>query len=115
MVSIRPLADNDQKAMEIYFKNLTPEEGTASKLLQDLKTLRKDTEELFIATGDRLPRESKEKFLTALERLKETCHDIRDRVGEQAFDAEALDFPLSAVGVAFGLGFLIGIMAWRRG
>ncbi|MDB6109939.1 MAG: hypothetical protein JWR69_1689, partial [Pedosphaera sp.] len=33
--------------MEIFFKNLTPEEGTAEKLLKDLRTLREDTEELF--------------------------------------------------------------------
>jgi ElaB/YqjD/DUF883 family membrane-anchored ribosome-binding protein len=105
--------------MEIYFKNLT-EEDTADKLLEDLRTLREDTEELFLATGGKLAQESKEKFLTAVERAKETCLDIKDQAAagvqsvEQTVEEVVRAYPFSAVGVAFGLGILLGAVMWKR-
>jgi ElaB/YqjD/DUF883 family membrane-anchored ribosome-binding protein len=85
--------------MEIFFKNLTPEEGTAEKLLHDLRTLREDTEELFIATGGKLAEKSKEKFLTAMERVKETCYNIQDKAvaGAKTTDHAVHQYPYSAI------------------
>jgi ElaB/YqjD/DUF883 family membrane-anchored ribosome-binding protein len=102
--------------METFFKNLTPEEGTAEKLLKDLRTLREDTEELFRATGGKLAEKSKHKFLTAVERVKETCNEIKDKAvtGTETTDQVIHHFPYSAVGIAFGFGLIIGILARRR-
>jgi ElaB/YqjD/DUF883 family membrane-anchored ribosome-binding protein len=101
--------------MEIFFKNLTPEEGTAEKLLHDLHTLRQDTEELFRAAGGKLAEKSKEKFLTAMEKAKTTCHDIRKQAvaGAQTTDQIIHNYPYSAVGIAFGLGILLGVLMLR--
>jgi ElaB/YqjD/DUF883 family membrane-anchored ribosome-binding protein len=98
--------------METYFKNLTPEEGTAEKLLQDLNILRADTEELFRATGGKLAEKSKEKFLTAVEKVKATCHDLQDKA--TATDRSIREYPYSTVGIAFGLGLIFGIMLLSR-
>lgn len=102
--------------MEIFFKNLTPEEGTAEKLLHDLRALREDTEELFRAAGGKLAEKSKEKFLTAMEKARSTCHDLRNQAvaGAQSTDQIINEYPYSAVGIAFGLGMLLGLMILRR-
>jgi|SRR5581483_1238680 len=102
--------------MEIFFKNLTPEEGTAEKLLHDLRVLREDTEELFRAAGGKLAEKSKEKFLTAMEKARTTCHDIRNQAaaGAQSTDQIIHNYPYSAVGIAFGLGMLLGVLMLRR-
>jgi ElaB/YqjD/DUF883 family membrane-anchored ribosome-binding protein len=102
--------------MEIFFKNLTPEEDTAEKLLQDLQTLREDTEELFRASGGKLVEESKEKFLTAFEKMKTTCQDITDKAATSAQSTGQTigQYPFSAIGIAFGLGLLFGVIARRK-
>ena len=98
--------------MEIYFKNLTPEEGTPEKLLQDLRVLKDDTEALFRATGDNLAEKSREKFLKALEKLRATCQDLHAKSEAEANATDGTDheYPFSAVGIAFGLGILMGVL-----
>ena len=98
--------------METFFKNLTPEEGTAEKLLRDLNVLREDTEELFRVTGGKLAEKSKQKFLTAVEKVKATCHDIQDKAN--ATDRNIRQYPYSAVGIAFGLGLIFGVAILGR-
>ena len=101
--------------MEIYFKNLTPEEGTPEKLLQDLRILKEDTEELFRITGGKVAAKSKEKFISALDRLKDGCVHLQNTavVGARNTDRAIQQNPYSAVGLAFGLGLLVGILAKR--
>jgi ElaB/YqjD/DUF883 family membrane-anchored ribosome-binding protein len=98
--------------METFFKNLTPEEDTAEKLLRDLNMLREDTEELFRATGGKLAEKSKEKFLTAVEKVKAACHDIQDKA--HASERNIREYPYSAVSIAFGLGLIFGVMVLGR-
>ncbi len=102
--------------MEIFFKNLTPEEGTAEKLLHDLRALRQDTEELFRAAGGKIAEKSKEKFLTAMEKARLTCYDVRNQAvsGARTTDRIIRDYPYPAVGIAFGVGMLLGILVWRQ-
>ena len=109
----------DQKPsqdMEIFFKNLTPEQDTADQLLQNLNTLREDTEELFRATSGTLAERSKSKFLNSVERMKATCYDLRDRTtsGLRTAEESVREYPYSAVGVALGLGIIIGLLSRRR-
>jgi ElaB/YqjD/DUF883 family membrane-anchored ribosome-binding protein len=101
--------------MEIFFKNMTPEEDTAEKLLQDLRTLREDTEELFKATGGKIAEKSKAKFYTAMERVKQTCHDIQNKAVASARTTDQFlhQYPYSAIGVAFGVGLIVGMLATR--
>lgn len=102
--------------MEIFFKNITPEEGTSEKLLHDLRTLKDDTEELFRATGNKIAEKSKEKFLTAVDKARAACHEVHDQAvsGFDATEEVIHRYPFSAIGVAFGLGLLIGIIANRK-
>jgi ElaB/YqjD/DUF883 family membrane-anchored ribosome-binding protein len=102
--------------METFFKNLTPEEGTADKLLRDLRTLREDTQELVLATGGVLAEKSRARFLTSVERMKRTCRDIQDQAaaGARVADRSLREHPYTAVGIAFGLGLVIGILARRK-
>ncbi len=102
--------------MEIFFKNLTPEGNTAEQLLHDLSTLREDTEELFRATGGTLAERSKAKFLNSVERMKATCHDIKDRANAGIYTTEQSlrQYPYSAIGIAFGLGVIAGLLSRRK-
>lgn len=101
--------------METFFKNMSPEEGTAEKLLQDLRTLRADTEELFKATGGKIAEKSKAKFYTALDRVKESCLRIQDKAVASARRTDQVlhQYPYSAMGVAFGVGLVVGLIAKR--
>jgi ElaB/YqjD/DUF883 family membrane-anchored ribosome-binding protein len=109
----------DQKPsqdMEIFFKNITPEQGTTEQLLEDLNTLREDTEELFRATAGTLAERSKSKFLNSVERMKATCNDLRERTSTHVQDVEETlrQYPYSAVGVALGIGIIIGFLSRRK-
>ncbi len=99
--------------MEIFFKNLTPEEGTAEKLLNDLSALRRDTEELFRAAGAQLAEKSKQRFLSAVDRAQSACREVRDHPASEMTEQTAREYPYSAVGVAFGLGMLLGVLILR--
>jgi ElaB/YqjD/DUF883 family membrane-anchored ribosome-binding protein len=101
--------------METFFKNMTPEEGTAEKLLQDLRTLRADTEELFKATGGKIAEKSKAKFYTAMDRVKDSCHTIQDKAVASARRTDRFlhQYPYSGIGVAFGVGLIVGVLIAR--
>ena len=102
--------------METFFKNLTPEQGTADQLLRDLNTLREDTEELFRATTGSVAERSKSKFINSVERMKATCYELRDRTAARVRSAEETvrQYPFSAVGVALGIGIIIGFLSRRK-
>ena len=102
--------------MEVYFNNMTAQEGTREKLVQDLITLVRDAEDLIQATGGNLAEKSKEELLAALERVKVTCLRIEQKAAASARNADSLirENPYHAVGVAFGLGLLIGVLVSRK-
>ncbi|MEO8429009.1 MAG: DUF883 domain-containing protein [Verrucomicrobiota bacterium] len=102
--------------MEVYFNNMTAQEGTREKLLQDLMTLVHDAEELIRATGGNLAEKSREELLAALEKVKITCLRIEEKAAATARKADCLirNKPYHAVGIAFGLGLLIGVLASRQ-
>ena len=101
--------------METYFKNLTPEKGAAEQLLRELERLREDTEELFRASGNRLAYPSKEKFLGAVDRMRNTCQRMLAKASNGVeFASDSIrEYPFSAVSLAFGLGLALG-WALRR-
>src|SRR5437867_12124482 len=98
--------------METYFSNMTAEEGTKEKLVQDLRTLVHDAEELVRATGSQLADKSKTELATALERLKAGSRKLERKAvaGARQTDRVIRDHPYQSIGVAFGLGLLLG--AW---
>jgi ElaB/YqjD/DUF883 family membrane-anchored ribosome-binding protein len=102
--------------MEVYFNNMTAQEGTREKLVQDLITLVHDAEDLIRATGGNLAEKSKEELLAGLEKVKLTCLRIEAKAAATVRNADSLirDNPYHAVGVAFGLGLLVGVLASRQ-
>ena len=102
--------------MEVYFNNMTAQEGTQEKLIQDLMTLMHDAKNLIRATGGNLAEKSKEELLAALEKVKVICLRIEEKAAATMRNADALirDKPYHAVGVAFGLGLLVGVLVSRQ-
>jgi ElaB/YqjD/DUF883 family membrane-anchored ribosome-binding protein len=86
----------------------------------DLGTLAKDARSLITATTDA----ASQKFGEARERVVQTVHsakEIAGRVRDQSVDyAKAADeavheHPYKAIGIALGVGALLGYLASRRG
>jgi len=92
---------------------------STEKLLQDLKTVVHDGEELLRASAQELGERgqaAREKLAAALEVAKETSRRLQERAMESAKSADRLlrEHPYQSIGVAFGLGVLIGVLVNRR-
>ena len=96
---------------------------TKEKLVQDFKVVVSDAEELLRATAS----QAGEKVAAAREKVQESLHrakvklaeaeDILIDKGKQAArvtDEYVHDNPWKAVGIAAGIGFVIGLLIGRR-
>ena len=96
---------------------------TREKLVQDLKVVVSDAEELLRATAS----QAGEKVAAVREKVQESLHrakiklaeaeDILIDKGKQAArqtDEYVHDNPWKAVGIAAGIGFVIGLLIGRR-
>ncbi len=96
---------------------MTTEEAN-QKLTGDLKTVVRDAEDLIKATagsaGDKVA-EVRQRLSAALEAAKETCHRVQDKTVEaaKATDKVIRAHPYESMGVAFGVGLLIGVLVAR--
>jgi ElaB/YqjD/DUF883 family membrane-anchored ribosome-binding protein len=92
---------------------------STEKLLQDLKEVVRDGEELLRAGADELGERgaaAKEKLSAALEVAKETQRRLQERAiaSAKAADGYIRDNPYQAIGVAFGIGVVLGLYVSRR-
>jgi len=108
-------------------KNLAPMETRSAqeiqrsteKLLNNLNTVVQDGEELLrsgaAALGER-GEAAREKLAAALEAAKETRRRLEERAlaGAQKADRLVRDYPYQSIGIAFGVGLLIGVLANRK-
>jgi ElaB/YqjD/DUF883 family membrane-anchored ribosome-binding protein len=104
--------------MEVYFKNLSSEEVTTEKLVEDLRTLVQDAEQLVKASGSNMAEASRQELLTALQRLKLRAEHMRQQAvaGARATDRLIRQNPYRSLGVVFGAGLVLGmIIRGRRG
>jgi ElaB/YqjD/DUF883 family membrane-anchored ribosome-binding protein len=99
----------------------TPEEMEASteKLLSDLKAVVQDGEALLRAGVHDLSERgmaARERLSAALEVARETRHKLEQRAiaGAKATDRVIREHPYQSVGVAFGVGVLLGLLAIRK-
>lgn len=94
-------------------------EQSTEKLLQDLKEVVRDGEELLRAgvadLGDR-GAAAREKLAAALEVAKDTQRRLQERAIEGAKSADKFirGNPYQSIGIAFGAGMLLGLLASRR-
>jgi ElaB/YqjD/DUF883 family membrane-anchored ribosome-binding protein len=92
---------------------------TRERVATDLKTLARDAEDLLKATaGDasEKARDARERLGAALERAKATCADLQEQtvaVAKRA-DTAIRHHPYESIGVAFGLGLLVGVLVARK-
>ena len=102
--------------MEVYFKNLTSEEISTEKLVEDLTTLVEDAEQLVRATSANIGEASRQELMTALQRLKARAHQVRARAlaSARATDRLIRDNPYRSLSIVFGLGMVAGMIVNRR-
>lgn len=96
---------------------------TKDKLIEDLKVVAADVEELLRATasqtGEKVAaaRARAEESLRATKaRLQEAGEEVaaRTRIAAGAADDYVRDNPWQSIGIAAGVGFLLGILVSRR-
>ncbi|HEY2953401.1 MAG TPA: DUF883 family protein [Verrucomicrobiae bacterium] len=94
-------------------------ELNTDKLVTDLKRVVRDSEELLKASagvvGDKA-HEMRERLSAALESAKAACHRLEERAiaGAKATDRVIREHPYQSIGVAFGVGLLIGVLVTRK-
>jgi ElaB/YqjD/DUF883 family membrane-anchored ribosome-binding protein len=92
---------------------------STEKLLQDLKNVVHDGEELLRAGASEIGERGKaarERLSAALEVAKETQRKLQARAlaAAKATDHLIREHPYQSLGVAFGLGMLIGVLLNRK-
>jgi len=96
---------------------------TREKLMQDVKIVISDAEELLRATAS----QAGEKVAAAREKVQESLHQAKVKLAEaedvlidkgkqaaKVTDEYVHDHPWRAVGIAAGIGLLIGLLIGRR-
>jgi ElaB/YqjD/DUF883 family membrane-anchored ribosome-binding protein len=94
-------------------------ENSTERLLQDLKAVVHDGEELLRAGAQDISERgvaAREKLAAALEVAKETRQRLEARAiaGAKAADRAIRENPYQSMGIAFGVGLLLGVLINRR-
>jgi len=94
-------------------------EIATEKLVHDLKTVAHDTEELLKASAGEVSdkaREARARLTAAVERAKESCARLQEKAVESAKAADKVvrEHPYQSIGIAFGVGLLIGVLVTRK-
>lgn len=94
-------------------------EESTERLLRDLQHVVRDGEELLRAGVQDLSEKgvaARERLAAALEVAKETRRRLEERAvaSAKATDKLVREYPYQSLGVAFGVGLVIGVLANRR-
>jgi ElaB/YqjD/DUF883 family membrane-anchored ribosome-binding protein len=92
---------------------------STDKLVSDLKSVARDTEELLKASAGEVGHKASEaraRLMTGLERAKESCERLQEKAvaGAKATDQVIRGHPYQSIGIAFGIGILIGVLVTRK-
>ncbi len=92
---------------------------SVDQLIRDLKLIVRDGQDLLKATaGDASDkaREMRAKVSSAIDSAKETCERLEEKAiaGAKATDKVIREHPYQSIGVAFGVGLLIGVLVTRK-
>ncbi len=94
-------------------------EANMEKLMTDLKTVTRDAEAILQATtgqaGEKMV-ELRARLSSALDSAKATCARLQEKAvaGAKVADKTIREHPYESMGVAFGVGLLIGVLVTRR-
>src|SRR3954471_19084646 len=92
---------------------------STERIVADMKLVMRDAEDLLKATADEVGAKTKE----ARVQLTETLRDAREKCGEleakaiegaKAADKTIREHPYQSIGVAFGVGLVLGILLQRK-
>jgi ElaB/YqjD/DUF883 family membrane-anchored ribosome-binding protein len=111
--------------METHFENLVQAHSVMARerVLRDLKTLARDAEDLLKATAGDLSKKTKGAralLAGALERAKATCAELQEqtiasgKAAAKRADTVIRDNPYESIGIAFGIGLLVGVLVTRK-
>ena len=94
-------------------------EASTEKLVTDLKRVVSDSEELLkdsAGTVGEKAREMRERLAQTLESAKVVCRRLEDKAieGAKATDKVIREHPYQSIGLAFGVGLLIGVLVTRK-
>jgi len=97
----------------------TDTEQANERLTSHLKALVQDAEELMNATagqaGEKVS-EARSRLAAALESAKATCQRLEEKTiaAAKATDRTIREHPYESIGIAFGLGLLVGVLVSRK-
>ena len=107
--------------METHFESMDKTVGEVSreKVMSDLKVLVHDAEELMKVTASDLgekAREARVRLAATLDSAKATCKRLEEKTiaTAKAADKVIRDHPYQTMGIAFGVGLLIGVLVNRK-
>ncbi len=94
-------------------------EASTAKLVTDLKRVVNDSQDLLessaevVGDGARIMRQ---RLSEALEAAQDTCRKLEAKIGLRAEAADNVirENPYQSIGIAFGIGLLIGVLVSRR-
>ena len=94
-------------------------EQSTEKLLQDLKAVVQDGEELLQAGMNELSEKgqaARERLAAALDVARETRQKLERSAlaGAKATDRAVREHPYESIGIAFGVGLLLGVLLTRK-
>ncbi len=111
--------------METHFPQMETESTREARerLMEDVKTLARDAEELLKATANDMSDKAKEarsKLAAAVERAKASCENLgvngleQAKVAAKRTDEAIRTHPYESLGVAFVVGLLFGAVLRRK-
>jgi ElaB/YqjD/DUF883 family membrane-anchored ribosome-binding protein len=94
-------------------------EANMGKVVDDLRTLSHDAEAVLQATAGQTGEKMQElrgRLASTIESAKVTYRRLEEKAvaGAKAADKTIRDHPYESIGVAFGVGLLIGVLVSRR-
>jgi len=98
---------------------MNPSEINTGRLVSELKTVTKDAEELLKTVSGEKGNGSHEirmRLSSAIESAKATYRRLEEKAvaGAKATDKVVREHPYESLGVAFGLGLLVGVLVSRK-
>jgi len=98
---------------------MTTKPEASERLVNDLKRVVHDSQELLhdsAAVAGEKAHELRERLAETLEAAKDTCRRLEEkaREGARATDKVIREHPYQSIGIAFGLGVLIGVLVTRK-
>ena len=98
---------------------MNPSEINTDRLVSDLKTVTRDAEELLKTVSGEEGNGSHDlrmRLSSAIDSAKETYRRLEEKAvaGAKATDKVIREHPYESLGVAFGLGLLVGVLVTRK-